>query len=168
MRLREAVASILHLLTVLCYGALSVFCLILPIHPGWRLHLIEWAEKTPEIFYWGAVFFAAVTFFFLLGFYAVGRGSYLRIQMQPHEAIVDAKLIEIALSECIKKHFADSIYGASVSIAAKERIEVAFDLAPQSVAQTEETLRKAEEQFGLLLRNRFGYTLPFVAVLRLK
>ena len=141
---------------------------MLPSRVDWRFQGIEWLEKNPEAFYAGAAFFAAIAFVFLLGFYGVGRGQYLRLHMKPREVFIDVKLLEHALEACVKEHFPLEIYGASVAVAAKERLEVAFDFAPLDPKEKEETLRKAEEQLGILLRDRFGYTKPFTMVLHLK
>jgi hypothetical protein len=161
MRLREAVASALHLLVVLSYFSLAGFAFLLPSRPDWRIRGVNWLQERPESFYWLGAALALVGILFMLGFYGIGRGHFLRISMKPHMATVDAKLLEMAIDECFKINFPDYVRSSGIAILSKQRLEVSVDLMPLEEKLQTRLVRQMERKLGALLRDRFGYSQAF-------
>jgi hypothetical protein len=161
MRLREAVASALHLLVISSFFALSFFFFVLPLRPDWRLLVVNWLSEQPEHFYWLGAIFALIACLFVFGFYGVGRGRFLRLIMKPHVAIVDAKLLKEAIEECFRTHFPRHVRGSDIAVVSKQRLDVAVDLLPLEENRQLRLMREMEKQLCYLLRQRFGYSLPF-------
>lgn len=161
MRLREAVASALHLLVIGSFSALAFFLFFLPSRPDWRAVGAKWLLDQPEHFYLAGLFFAAAACLFMFGFYGIGRGRFLRLLMKPHIAIVDAKLLKEAIEECFRTHFSQYVRGADIAVVAKQRLDVAVDLLPLEEKRQLRLVREMEKQLCYLLRERFGYSRPF-------
>jgi hypothetical protein len=162
MRLRDAVASSLHLLVILFYSAFGSFLMFLPRRLDWRLLGIHLLDVKPSVFYLVGAGFLGIGFLFFLGFYKVGRGKYLRLAMHPKLTSIDAKLLERTVGECLKRH---QLVSPSVSVSVENQLEIVAD----SVALPEEKeLKVVEEELGKILRDRFGYTQPFTLSLRSK
>lgn len=161
MRLREAVASALHLLVILSFAVLAFFSFLMPSRPDWRFMAIDCLEKSPENFYWICGGFACFAFLLLLGFYKIGRGRFLRISMKPHLAMVDVKLIEQVVEECFQSHFPSYVRGTDVAVVNQQHLEVVIDLIPIEEKQQVQLMKDAEKKLCQLLRNRFGYVQPF-------
>lgn len=168
MRLREAVASALHLLVVISFLGMALFFLALPSMPLWRLACVNWLMEQPEQFYYLGGIFAGAAFLFIYGFYFVGRGRFLRLLMKPHVAIVDTKLLQEAIEECFHTHFPRQVRGADVAIINKQKLDVAVDLLPLEENRELLLMREMEKQLVYLLRQRFGYTKPFTLSIRSK
>ena len=162
MRLREAVASALHLLVIGSFFALALFLFFLPSRPDWRVAAVEWLLEQPGQFYWLAAAFAAMGCLFMLGFYGIGRGRFLRLLMKPHMAIVDAKLLKQVIEECFRIHFPRQVRGADIAVISKQRLDVVVDLLPLEENRQPRLMREMEKQLSYLLRERFGYTRPFI------
>ena len=160
MRLREAVASALHLLVILSYFGLALLAVFLPSRPDWRLAAIAHLQEKPESFYWIGAALGGIGVLFILGFYGIGRGRFLRLSMKPHMASVDVKLLEQAIEECFKSHFPKQVRGTDIAIFSKQRLEVAIDLVPLEAKQQLRLMRAMEKKLSFLLRERFGYTQP--------
>lgn len=161
MRLREAVASALHLLVIGSFFGLACFLFFLPSRPDWQIIGMKWLMEEPDHFYWLGGMVAAASFLFLFGFYGVGRGRFLRLLMKPHIAIVDGKLLKEAIEECFRIHFPRHVRGADIAIISKERLDVIVDMLPLEEGRQLRLLREMEKQLCYLLRQRFGYTRPF-------
>jgi len=168
MRLREAVVSALHLLVVGSFFALAFFLFFLPSRPDWRSIGAKWLLDQPEQFYLVGAFFASAACLFTLGFYAIGRGRFLRLLMKPHVAMVDVKLLKEVIEDCFRVHFPKYVRGADIAIAAKQRLDVAVDVLPLEASRQLRLMRDMEKQLCYLLRERFGYTRPFTLSIRSK
>jgi len=165
MRLKEAVASALHLLVVISFLGIALFCLALPSMPLWRMACMNWLVEQPEQFYWLGAIFGGAAILFIYGFYSVGRGRFLRLLMKPHIAIVDTKLLKEVIEECFHAHFPRQVRGADVAIN-KQRLDVAVDLLPLEETRELLLMREMEKHLVHLLRQRFGYTKPFILSIR--
>jgi hypothetical protein len=168
MRLREAVASALHLLVVAAFSGITIFLFFLPSKPLWRSMCVQWLLEHPEKFYPLAAAFGSAACLFLFGFFTISRGRFLRILMKPHEAIIDAKLLKEAAEECFRSYFSKEVYGVDVAVAAKQRLDIAVDMHPVDANRRSCILREMEKQLTYLLRQRFGYTQSFTLSVRSK
>ncbi len=166
MRLREAAASALHLLVVLSYFALGVIAVLLLRRPDWNKMAAEFLTNQSEIFYWIGAGFAAIGLFFLLGFYGIGRGKYLRVSMQAGMASIDSKIVRQAIEECFKVNFPHQVRGASVSVVKGKRLEVVVDLIVLNEEQKLALLVDAETKLLDILKSRFGYIKPLTLFVR--
>ena len=81
--------------------------------------------------------------------------------MKPHEAMVDVKLLEMAIEECFQTNFSKHVRGSDIAVISKQRLEVAVDLTPMEEKLQMRLMRDMEKKLGLLLRDRFGYARPF-------
>lgn len=157
MRLREAVASALHLLVVLAFFAFGAFSLLLARRSDWMQAVLDCLNKTPDALYWVATSFGVIGLFFLWGFHGIGRGRYLSLEMKSGIATIDSKLIRQAIEECFRKNYPEEISGASVSVAKDKCLEIALDLKSLSEEQQLKLLSDAEGKLRELLGSRFGY-----------
>lgn len=161
MRLREAFASALHLFVVLCFLGIACFCFLLPQRPDWRSLFIHFLQEGPAISYWVGAGITVFALLLMLGFFGIGRGRFLRLTMKPHEAIIDVKLLEMAIEECFQTHFSQHVKGSDIAIISKQRLEVAVDLLPLEESGQKKIMLDMEQKLGTLLRDRFGYSRPF-------
>ncbi len=161
MRLREAVASVLHLLVILTYFGAACFFILLPLRLEWRMLGATWLQEQPDIFYWIGASIGIIGLFLSIGFYRVGRGRFLRLSMKPHTATIDVKLLEQAIEECFQTHFAAHVRGSDIAIISKQRLEIAVDMLPIEEKRQKKLMIEMEQKLGSLLRDRFGYARPF-------
>ncbi len=168
MRLREAVASALHLLVVLSFFALGFVSLVLARRSDWMQSMFDRLNNAPEMLYWTAVGFGAIGLFFLWGFHGIGRGRYLALEMPSGKAMIDSKLVRQAIEECFRKNYPGQVSGASVSVAKNKRLEVALDVEPLSDEGQAELLSDAEGKLRELLQVQFGYFEPLSLFVRSK
>jgi hypothetical protein len=168
MRLREAIASMLHLLVVGVFAAIACFFLFLPSQIDWRIDLIRWLQDQPVNFCWLGLFFSSMTILFMMGFFGIGRGRFLRLLMKPHVAIVDSKLLRQTIEDCFRIHFPKNVRGVDIDVISRQRLDVAVDLLPLEEKQQGYLLREMEKQLFYLLRSRFGYSRPFTLSIRVK
>lgn len=157
MRLREAVASALHLLVVLAFFSLAFLSLFLARRADWMQTALDRLNNAPETLYWMAAGFGAIALFFLWGFHGIGRGRYLALEMPSGKAMIDSKLVRQAIEECFRKNYPGQVAGASVSVAKNKRLEVSLDLVPLPEGRQLELLSDAEEKLRELLQSQFGY-----------
>jgi hypothetical protein len=167
MRLREAVASALHLLVIGLFFVLAAILFWLPSNPDWRFIGVNWLMEKSEPFYWMGAIFMAMGFFFMLGFYGIGRGRFLRLLMKPHIAIVDTKLLREVVEDCFRTHFPRLVRGVDIAVASNQCLDVAIDLMALDNNRQMKLLREMEKQLSYLLRQRFGYCRPFILSVRL-
>ncbi len=166
MRLREAAASALHLLVVLSYFALGAFAVLLLRRPDWNKMATDLLMNQSTIFYWIGAASVAVGLFFLLGFYGIGRGKYLRVSMQAGRAAVNSKIVRRAIEECFKVNYPDQVRGASVTVVRGQQLQVALDLIALEEDQKLTLLAEAEEKLLEILKTQFGYTKPLTLFVR--
>lgn len=160
MRLREAVASALHLLVVLSFFGLSFFSLVLTRRSDWMRWVLDCLNNAPETLYWTAAGFGLIGLFFLWGFHGIGRGRYLALSVSSawaSSASVDSKVVRQAIEECFRKNYPNQISGASVSVKKGKSLEVTLDLASLPDEKQLELLSDAESKLKELLQSRFGY-----------
>ncbi len=166
MRLREAVASALHLLVVLAFFSFGGFSLLLAHRSDWMGKVLDCLNKTPDSLYWVAAGFGVVGLFFLWGFHGIGRGRYLSLEMNSGIVAIDSKLIRQAIEECFRKNYPEQIFGASVSVAKDKHLEVSLDLKSLSEEEQLALLSNAEEKLRELLQSRFAYHKPLSLFVR--
>lgn len=163
MRVREALASALHLLVILFCFALASFAALLPFRPDWRIAAAFWLQEDPQQFYQISGAFALIGIFFTLSFYAISRGRITRLSMKSSSLSIERKLLKKVVDDFFSEHFPQ--LKAEVDLLPKENLELSMTV---SSSEDEELLKKVEEQFSLLLRERFGYDKPFTLSLRHK
>lgn len=168
MRLREAVASALHLLVVLTFFSLGFLSLLLARRSDWMQSMLDRLNNAPETLYWTAAGFGAVGLFFLWGFHGIGRGRYLALQMPSGKAMIDSKLVRQAIEECFRKNYPGQVAGAAVSVAKNKQLEVALDIEPLSDEAQIALLSDAEAKLRELLQGQFGYLEPLALFVRSK
>ncbi len=166
MRLREAVASALHLLVVLAFFGLSFVSLLLVRRSDWMQAVLDCLNNTPDALYWTAAGFGVIGLFFLWGFHGIGRGRYLALQMESGRATIDSKIVRLAIEECFKKNYPAQVSGASVSVAKGKRLEVALDLKSLPEEEELQLLSDAESKLQDLLQTQFGYREPLSLFIR--
>jgi hypothetical protein len=160
MRLREAAASALHLLVVLSYFALGAFAVLLLRRPDWNKMATDLLVSQSEIFYWVGAALGAIGLFFLLGFFGIGRGKYLRLSMQEGKAVIHSKIIRQAIEECFKLNYPEQVLGASVTVVKGQRLEVAIDVTALDEEEQLTLLADSEAKLLHILKSRFGYSQP--------
>lgn len=166
MRLREAVASALHLLVVLSWFALGALVLLLWRRPEWNQIAIDVLTGEPQRLIWVAISFSVVGLFFLFGFFKIGRGRYLRVEMCGGKPAIDSKIIRQAIEDCFRENYPAQLRSASVSVVKGKCLEIGLDLAGDDKESELELLSEIEPQLLELLRSRFGYSDPISLYVR--
>lgn len=155
---RQALASALHVFVVFAFFTAGLFFVALPYLPETRIQIVDILsnqfEKCTTI---GLGLFLA-SLIFLLGFYALNRGRYLVIQMG---ISADLKIVRQTIEECLAKQFPKKISLKEIDIGSKSRLELRVHLAPLDESAREELFIQVEQELGILLQNRFGYSKPF-------
>ena len=155
---RQALASALHVFVVFAFFTAGLFFVALPYLPETRIQIVDILsnqfEKCTTI---GLGLFLA-SLIFLLGFYALNRGRYLVIQMG---LSTDLKIVRQTIEDCLAKQFPKKILLKEIEIGAKSRLELRVHLAPLDESAREELFIQVEQELGILLQNRFGYSKPF-------
>lgn len=159
MRPKETIASALHLLVVLFCFTLALFSTLLTLRPDWRLLGSRWLLEEPQQFYWIGGGFALIGLFFALSFYVISRGKITRLVMHGSSISIDRKLLKRVVDDFFNTHFPGM--KADVDLSPKEGIELSMGLPIEDSSQSDEFLKKVEEQLSTLFRERFGYDKPF-------
>jgi hypothetical protein len=168
MRLKEAVASALHLAIILVFFTLATFCFMLPFRSDWRSDLIGFLQDRPDVFYQAGALIAGVGILLMIGFFRMGRGHFLRLVMKPHMASVDVRLLQHVVDECFSQHFYRHVINSDIAIISKQRLEIEVDLVPMEQKSQLVLLKDMENKLGALLRDHFGYVRPFTLSIRTK
>jgi len=166
MRLREAVASVLHLCTVLLFLALGALSIFLVHRPDWNLMAQTSLAERPDLFYWIGGGFGGIGLFFLFAFFKVDGGRYLRLKLSFGETAIDSRIIRQAVEECFRRNYPLEIRGTCISVIGGRRLQVALDLASLDEEKQLELLSDVEDKLIELLRSQFGYRESFLLFVR--
>ena len=164
--MRQAIASSLHLFTVLIFFSAGCFIFSLPFLPELRIRMADWILNRYEICTPIALVSLLSALLLLIGFYGLNRGKVLRIEMGPHLASVDAELVRQTLEECFRRQFPQQIRLLDVEIIGAKKIEIGVSLAPLEKTLRDDLYINAEKALTLLLRERFGYTKTFYLLVK--
>jgi hypothetical protein len=153
---RQALGSTLHLFVVLAFFLAGLFFVSLPYLPEVRAQIFEKATVIGL-----ALFITSLVL--LLGFYALDRGRYLVIKMGIK---TDVNVVRQTVEECIAVHFRKRIFLSDVEMDRKSRIEIRATFASLDENEREALYIEAEKELGILLKERFGYTKPFLLLVK--
>lgn len=164
MNARQAIASALHLFVVLTFFLMGLLFVLLPYLPLTRIQIIDFLsvryEQCTQI---GMIFFL-VSLVFLLGFYTFNRGKYMVIRMG---VSADLKLIRHAVEDCFNRQFSKKISLKEVEMGPKSTLDFKVHLAPTDESSREALFVEVENQLGILLHERFGYSRAFNLVVKI-
>ncbi len=156
--MRRVLASALHLFVVLAFSLIGLFFVLLPHLPSTREKVIDLLSNRYEECTQIGMGFLLATFVFFFGFYAINRGKVLVIRMG---VSTDLKAIRHTVENCFAKQFPKKISLKEVEIGPKSSLDFTVQLAPLDEAMREELFVQVEQQVGILLRERFGYSKSF-------
>lgn len=166
MRVREAIASALHLLVVLAFLGAGCFFIGLILQSEWRWRAVQILTESPHLLNWAAGGLIAAGLFFLFAFFGIEKGSTLRIAMKGHPVTIDLKVIEQIVGECFNTHFSKEVREADVAIVSPDKIELSVQFAPLPKGREKTLLPELEQKLGSFLRDRLGYTKSFTLTIR--
>jgi hypothetical protein len=166
MRPRHAIASSLHLFTVLSFFAVGFFFFALPLLPEVRIRMADFLLNRFELCTPIAVGCFLAAFLLLIGFYGLDRGKFLRIEMGQNLASIEAPVIRETLEECFKKHFPRQISLTDIEILGGKKLEIGVTISSLDEEAREELFIHAERALQTVLVDRFGYLKPFYLIVR--
>jgi hypothetical protein len=155
---RQALASTLHLFVVLAFFTAGLFFIALPYLPETRMQMVDILSNQFDKCITIGLSLFLTALIFLFGFYALNRGRFLVIQMG---VSTDLKIIRQTIEECFGKQFPKKIFLKEIEIGPKSGLEMRVHLAPLDESAREELFIRVEQELGVLLKNRFGYSKPF-------
>ena len=158
MSAKSAIASALQFVCVFAFFLAGLFFICLPYLPQTRIQIIELLSNSYGKCTNLGIGFLLAALFLLLAFYALNKGRYLVIKMGVSTNI---KIIRRAVEECFTKQFPKKIALKDLEIGPKAHLDFKVTLAPLGEAAREELYIEVEEQLGILLRERFGYSKSF-------
>lgn len=125
--------------------------------PGARKILAEWVLENESLFLTLGWLISGIGLLLTLCFYALQRGSYLRLEMGGKEFSVDAPLVEARINHFLQEEFPELHTAAEVYFSG-QKIEVVTH-------QKFEDLEEVERRLAKMLASEFGYKKPFYVTL---
>lgn len=167
MRLKEAIASALHLLVVLAFLGAGCFFIGLILQPEWRWRAVQILTEEPHLLNWAAGGLISTGLSFLFAFFGLERGRTLRLVMKARPISIDIKLVEQAVGDYFAAHFPKEVRESDV-VVSQDKLDIAVQLATLPKGREKILLSDIEQKLGAFLRDRLGYAKPFILTIRSK
>ena len=155
--MRRAIASFLHLFTLLTFSSAAAFFFSLPFLPVVRLRLAHILMDEFRLSFWIGGGFSLATILLLVGFYGLNRGRTLRIRMGDNLTSVEIPVIRETIEDYLKRAMPNQISLVDVEVLGQKKLQIGVVMPNREEA----LLHQVEQELQVLLKERFGYLKPF-------
>jgi hypothetical protein len=136
--------------------------------PQFRFSIADFFSQSTVHFSWIGYLVLGCGILLLLGFYAMHRGVYYRLNMGQKEAWIDSAVIRGYVTDYWKKIFPEYDLSVQTSLSKEQQIELFVEFPPMSEEKQLAILEQAEKDLAVILKKRLNYEKEFLLSILIK
>ncbi len=167
MKTSNIILSAVHLFLTLITASVGVCFIILPNAPKLIFYMSEIIANRSDLLVKFGIFLLGMAFLLGLGFYALYKTRYLKINMKPHSLDIDTKIIATYIEKYFKSKYPELQVDLEVDILSNDNLEVIAKISSE-IEDKKMFLLDMESKIGKMLSSHLNYQKNFVFTLKNK